>query len=1181
MNIYEYIKNHILVLDGATGTMIQRYNLQEEDFHGVEYKDHPVSLQGCNDILCVTRPDVMREIHLAYLSAGANLIETNSFNASSIPMEDYALEDKCFEINKAAASIAKQAVKEFSALNPHHPAWVIGSMGPTNRSASISPDIDNPGMRNITFDQLVEAYYEQAQGLMEGGADILMVETVFDTLNCKAALFAIEEVFNKYGREIPVMVSVTISDASGRTLSGQTLEAFVTSIEHFNLFSIGLNCSLDPEQLKPFISHLSQIAQIHVSVHPNAGLPDEMGNYNQSPGDMGLFAKEYAENGWVNIMGGCCGTTPAHIEAIADAVKDQKPRKIPAGSKISVLSGLENLIISKETNFVNIGERTNVAGSRKFARLIRKKNYAQALSVARNQVENGAQIIDICMDDAMIDGPQSMKEFLNLAGSDPDIARVPVMIDSSDWEVITEGLKCTQGKCVVNSISLKEGEEAFIAKAKTLKRFGAAVVVMLFDEKGQAVDYESRVRIAQRSYDLLVENARYNPHNIIFDPNILAVATGMKEHDAYAIDFIRSVKWIKENLPGAMVSGGVSNLSFSFRGNNGVREAMHSVFLYHAINNGLDMAIVNPGMSVTYDDIEAGLKEAVEDVILNRHQQSAATLIEIATKYLDQEKKEENKLQWRELAVTDRIKYALLHGIIEFADEDMQEALHHYEKAVQIIDEPLMDAMNEVGARFGVGKMFLPQVVKSARAMRVMVDIIRPEITQQEKGEQSKRVGTILLATVKGDVHDIGKNILSVILSCNNFKIIDLGVMIPGEKIVQAAVDNNVDMIALSGLITPSLQEMANVAALMQERECRIPLMVGGATTSELHTAVKIAPEYPDGVVLHAGDASRAASIAWESLVSKNRVQWLREIHSRYEKIREDYQKDNNPMVIPLEKARQSGFNLDKEYIPARPNSLDLNTLEAAAEDLIPFINWRSFYNAWSVKSNEALKLHDEAMIFLKKNASRYMLRAVCQIFPVVTKHESVTILGGKGEKSITALEFLRKQINPCYSLTDFLAEKQDHLGLFAATVHCDLQTDDEVDRLMRDSLADRLVEAMAELTHFLCRKVWWGFSDEKGVPAEMLKGHYRGIRPAPGYPAWPDHSEKKKILDVLNAYDNIGIGITEHFAMKPQSSLCGAIFSHPDAQYFNITAIGDDQKAYYAAKKNINPGSLEALGIK
>ena len=1180
MNIYDYIKSHILVLDGATGTMIQRYNLGEDDFRGELYAGHPVNLNGCNDLLCITKPEIMKEIHLSYLQAGANIIETNSFNANSISMVDYALEEQCYTINRAAAAIAKEAATEFFASNPEQPAWVAGSMGPTNRSASISPDIQNPGARNISFDQLVEAYYEQANGLMDGGADLLLVETVFDTLNCKAALFAIDKLFADKGKKVPVMVSVTISDASGRTLSGQTLEAFVTSIEHFDLFSIGLNCSLVPEQLIPFISQLSQIANSYVSVHPNAGLPDEMGNYNQSAEDMGRFALEYAQNGWINIMGGCCGTSPDHIQAIANAVNSQKPRLLPGKSAVSKLSGLENLLITKENNFINIGERTNVAGSRKFARLIREKNYAEALSVARNQVDNGAQIIDICMDDAMIDAPQAMQEFLNLIGSDPDIARVPVMIDSSDWEVILSGLKCTQGKCVINSISLKEGEEHFLEKATLLRKFGAAVVVMLFDKNGQAVDFHSRIAIAQRSYDLLVLKAGYNPYDIVIDPNILAVATGMKEHDSYAVDFIRSIGWIKENLPGVKISGGVSNLSFSFRGNNTVREAMHSVFLYHAIKNGMDMAIVNPGMQVTYDDIEPQLKQAVEDVILNRHPESATVLTEIASSFSNQNKKEEQIQQWRSLPIVERIKYALLHGISDYAHEDMAEALEYYEKAVDIIDGPLMHAMNEVGDRFGAGKMFLPQVVKSARAMRIMVDIIRPEIEKQEMDAKTQSAGKILLATVKGDVHDIGKNILSVILSCNNFEIIDLGVMIPGEKILQAAIEHNVDMIALSGLITPSLHEMTNVARLMQDAGLKIPLMVGGATTSELHTAVKIAPVYPAGVVLHARDASVAASIAWNALVSDDREQWNKDLKIRYEKIKSEYKNETSELV-PLEKARINGFKIHADYNPPQPASLEMNMVEAKAEDLIPFINWRAFYHAWKVKDNEALALQKEALEFLKKYGDKYLIRAICQIFPVEKQGDSVIILDKERVSTGKKLEFLRKQQPPTYCLSDFLKESGDFLGLFAASVHCNFPTDDEMASLMRDSLADRLVEASAELIHFLCRKLWWRFSKEKGVPAELKKGHYQGIRPAPGYPIWPDHSEKKTVLDLLNAQENIDIQLSENFAMIPQSSVCGAIFSHPDSRYFIINETGDDQKMDYAKRKNLNINDLESLGIK
>jgi 5-methyltetrahydrofolate--homocysteine methyltransferase len=1179
MNIDDQLRQKILVLDGATGTMIQRYKLSEEDFRGEMFENHPVNLLGCNDVLCLTRPEIMQEIHISYLEAGADIIETNSFNANRISMLDYGLEDKCYEINKAAAEVAKKAATEFIQMNKK-PVWVAGSLGPTNRSASISPDIENPGLRNITFDELAEAYCEQATGLLAGGADILLVETVFDTLNCKAALYAIEEAFESQKKRVPVMVSVTISDASGRTLSGQTPEAFITSISHFDLLSVGLNCSLGPEQLKPFIRQLSQIANTFVSVHPNAGLPDEMGNYNQSAEDMGVFAKEYAEKGWINIMGGCCGTTPLHVEAIAGAVKNCSPREIPAKIGGTSLSGMENLLINEENNFINIGERTNVAGSRKFARLIREGNFYEAQSIARNQVEKGAQIIDVCMDDAMIDGIEAMKHFLNLIGSDPDIAKVPVMIDSSDWNVIVQGLKVVQGKCVVNSISLKEGEDEFIRKAKVLKRYGAAAVVMLFDENGQAVDYERRIEIASRSYEVLINQAGFYPGDIIFDPNVLAVATGIPEHNSYAADFIKAVKWIKENLPGAKISGGISNLSFSFRGNNLVREAMHAVFLYHAIQSGLDMAIINPGMRITYDDIEPELKNAVEDVILNRHEDSASKLIGIATRFQNSDVKDESIQQWRENNVVERIKYALLHGITDFANVDMKEALTHYAQAVEIIDGPLMEGMNEVGERFGAGKMFLPQVVKSARAMRLMVDIIRPEIEKQEMNAKSRSAGKILLATVKGDVHDIGKNILSVILSCNNFEIIDLGVMIPGENIIQAALDNKVDMIALSGLITPSLDEMTNIARMMQEAGMKIPLMVGGATTSELHTAVKIAPQYPNGVILHAKDASVAASIAWNALVSDEKETWLQQKKERSNKIQAEY-KSESTSLIPFISAREAGFNIAEDYVPPIPNSLEMNGLEAEARDLIPFINWKAFYNAWKVKDNEALKLRDDALNFLKNQGGKYSVKGVCQIFPVKKNHERVTILDSDKKETNITLEFLRKQEKPALSLADFIAVENDHIGLFAVSAKCSYTTSDEFEQLLRDTLADRLVEAIAEVLHFICRKVWWGFSLERGIPEELKRGRYRGIRPAPGYPVWPDHSEKEKILNLLNAGKNVGIELTETYAMLPQSSLCGAIFSHPDSRYFVIDKIGDDQKTDYARRKQITVDELATLGIK
>ncbi|MDD2323877.1 MAG: methionine synthase [Bacteroidales bacterium] len=1162
MTFEDYLKYHIAVLDGATGTQLQKFNLTEADFRGVEFSSHPVSVMGCNDLLCLTKPEVVARVHRDYLLAGANLIETNTFNANRISMEDYQLENDCYRINRAAAEIAVAEAKLFKTNNTTCHVWVVGSMGPTNRSASISPEIENPGARNITFDHLTAAYSEQAEGLMDGGVDVLLVETVFDTLNCKAALFAIASLFEQRRKRIPVMVSVTLSDASGRTLSGQALDAFVISILHAKPISIGLNCSLGPEQLRPYVAHLSTINPCYLSVHPNAGLPDELGNYNQSAETMGAFAREFAEKGWINIMGGCCGTGPEHIRAIAAQVAQFEPRKRPEIQNETKLSGLDPCVINQQNNFVNIGERTNVSGSRKFANLITHNKYSEALAIARNQVENGAQVIDICMDDALINAREAMVTFLNLIASDPDVARFPVMIDSSSWEVILDGLKCCQGKCVVNSISLKEGEEPFLKKANLLKKMGAAMVVMLFDEKGQAVDYQRRIEIAERSFRLLTQKEGVNPTDIIFDPNVLAVATGIQEHDAYALDFFRAVRWIKENLPGVKTSGGVSNLSFAFRGNNRVREAMHAVFLYHAIQSGLDMAIVNPAMHLMINDIDPDLKEAVEQVILNLNPEATARLTQLASNVDTTPLQQQQSLQWREMPLPDRIEYAVLHGLSDFVVPDMNEALNAYPQAFTIIDEPLMNAMSEVGRRFSAGEMFLPQVVKSARAMRLMVNHIRPEIERQSlASEHQRKVGKILLATVRGDVHDIGKNILSVILSCNRFEIIDLGVMVPAEKIVQKAIEYKVDMIALSGLITPSLAEMIEVARRMQDAALSVPLMVGGATTSALHTAVKIAPSYT-GLIVHAKDASEAATLAYSLLVEKDNQQRVQKIKAAQQGLLSSYKQKLSPLVS-LQEARKQRFVISSTYIPPIPYTFDLQYIKRNAVELLPWINWRMFFAAWKVKSNASLKLKNEAIAFITSHLSLFRIDALCRIFPAAASNETIFLSSPDGQGVLGKLEFPRQLKMPFLSLADYVLPsddiRKDFLGLFASSVHLMQRIDDEYLQLMADLLADRLVEAMAEYLHFVCRTEWWRFSKEEELPVECLKGHYQGIRPAPGYPAWPDHSQKKILLEMLEADQRINLTLTPQYSMIPKASVCGVILSYPGAAYFDARAKGED----------------------
>ena len=1186
MKIEDAIVKQILVLDGATGTMIQKYNLKELDFRGERFSNHNINLQGCNDILCITKPEVVEAIHQQYLEAGANILETNSFNANRISMIDYGLEDLCYEINLTAAQRARLAIDKFVLDHPDHLAWVAGSMGPTNRSASISPDVENPGARNVTFDQLVEAYAEQASGLVDGGADVLLVETVFDTLNCKAALYAIEDVFEKKNLRLPVMVSVTLSDIGGRTLSGQTLDAFVVSVLHSRPFSIGLNCSFGPEQLIPFVKQLATLSPCYLSVHPNAGLPDEMGNYHQSAEDMGAFAKQYASEGWINIMGGCCGTQPQHIKAIAGALKQFPPRKIPVLKNLTKVAGLETVTVTPENNFITVGERTNVAGSRKFARLIRERDFDQALSIAKNQVANGAQIIDVCMDDAMLESKTAMVEFLNLVASDPDISKAPIMIDSSDWQVITAGLRCCQGKCIVNSISLKEGEEQLIEKANELRKIGAAAVVMLFDEEGQAVDFERRIQIAERSYKILTQQVGLPPEDIIFDPNILAVATGIPEHDKYALDFIRTIEWIKQNLPGAKISGGVSNLSFSFRGNNQVREAMHSVFLYHAIQAGMDMAIVNPSMTILYEDIDPKLRTAVENVILCKCPEATSDLIDLASLYNNKEAKAEQKILWRELPLVERISYALIHGNTEYVDSDMQEAIAHWPNAVDIIDGPLMNSMNSVGELFGQGKMFLPQVVKSARTMKSMVKVLNPVIEKQNKGGAHAAAAKILLATVKGDVHDIGKNILSVVLTCNNFEVIDLGVMVPGEKIIEEAIKNKVDMISLSGLITPSLEEMSRVAAMMEEKGMTIPLMVGGATTSELHTAVKIAPNY-SGVVLQAKDASSAARMAHDVLSHSTGNSYGEKIEVHYQQIRDAYQKEKEVLELkPFSYCRKNKYVIDSTYIPPKPLKTGILPVVPAMAEILPFVNWRSFFAAWKVRGVASTELKDDAMMFLQQFGDRFAMKGVVGIFSAWSDGESIHVSDSENGKFITSLEFFRKQSpndNICLSdyITDAQSGKKDYIAAFAASVTCNLKTKDDFEKLLVQSLSDRFAEAMSEYLHFLCRTEWWAYSNEKEDIDEILKGHFQGIRPAPGYPAWPDHQEKEKILSLLDAPIHTGISLTDSYSMIPASSVCGIMFSHPKARYFETGAIGADQKKVYASRKGVTISDLVKYGIK
>jgi len=1203
------IQEKILILDGAMGTMIQGYKLSEQDYRGEEFKDHKMPQKGNNDLLSITRPDIIKAIHKEYLEAGAHIITTNTFNSNPISMADYGMEELVFRLNYESAKIAKESILEYEknfesnsgeALVSH---FVAGTLGPTNRTASISSDVNDPGARVVTFDNLAEAYREQTKGLIDGGVDILLIETVFDVLNAKAALFAIDTLFEERGIRLPVMISGTITDASGRTLTGQTLEAFLISVSHFPIFSIGLNCALGAEQLRPFIAELSAKSPFNVSAHPNAGLPNQFGEYDQQPGYMASVVEEYLKNGWVNIIGGCCGTTPAHIREIANVAKKYRPRAIPELEKHTCLSGLEALTITPETNFVNIGERTNVSGSKKFARLIREEKYNEALAVAREQVDGGAQIIDICMDEAMLDSANSMVKFVNLVMSEPDIARLPLMIDSSDWNVIESGLKCIQGKSVVNSISLKEGEDKFLERAKKIRQYGAAVVVMLFDEKGQADTFDRRVEVAARCYNLLTRKLDFPPQDIIFDPNVLAVATGIEEHNNYAVDFINTTRWIKENLPHAKVSGGISNLSFSFRGMDVIREAMHSVFLYHAIKAGLDMGIVNPGLLQVYSEIPQDLLTLTEDVVLNRRKDATDRLI-IAGEKLSARNTESDTaskaLSWRSLPLEQRIKHALVRGLDEFVEEDMDEARKFYKRSLEIIEGPLMAGMNEVGDLFGSGKMFLPQVVKSARVMKRAVSFLAPYIELENIDKETKSAGKLLLATVKGDVHDIGKNIVSVVLSCNNYEIIDLGVMVPADKIIDTAVNEKVDFIGLSGLITPSLEEMVNVAGEMERRGVNIPLLVGGATTSEIHAAVKIAPKYSNAVI-HVKDASKAAGVL-SQLQSSERDNYIENIHKKYHSLREVHNsKTRERNLITYENACKNRLLTDwSKYQVAVPKIKGIQEIpDIPLDTLFNYIDWTFFFFAWKisgrypaifkdpVKGEEALKLYNDALFYLKEILEKKLVtaKAVSGIFPAASDKDIVTVFDENNNKH--TLNFLRNQEvkesgTPNLSLADYIKPDRDYIGLFVVSAFIDEEKlsaykEDDYAMIMIRILSDRLAEAAAEWLHERVRKESWGYAAGENLSLEdMLASKYRGIRPAPGYPACPEHTEKGIIFSILEAEKRIGVKLTENFTMVPAASVCGYYFSHPEAAYFNVGKIGQDQLKDYARRKNM--GEDEAM---
>lgn len=1208
--IREILKHKILVLDGAMGTMIQEHSLSEEDFRGERFKDHPYDLKGNNDLLSITRPDLIRGIHEAYLEAGADIIETNTFSSTSVAMADYHLENLVYELNYESAKIAKEAAIAYTQRNPDKPRFVAGSIGPTNRTASLSPDVNRPGYRAITFDQLVEAYYEQAKGLAEGGADILMIETVFDTLNCKAALFALQQYFKDTQKELPVMVSGTITDASGRTLSGQTVEAFYNSISHVPLLSVGLNCALGAEQLKVYVQELSRISGTSVSVHPNAGLPNEFGGYDQSAEEMVTVLKDFVSEGLLNIVGGCCGTTPVHIKAIAQLVDGKAPRALPEIKPLTRLSGLEPLTIAPDSLFVNIGERTNITGSKKFAKLIVEGNYEEALSIALQQVEGGAQIVDVNLDEGMLDSEAAMPHFLNLIASEPDISKVPIMIDSSKWSVIEAGLKCVQGKPIVNSISLKEGEEHFKKTALKVRQYGAAVVVMAFDEVGQADTLERKIEVCKRSYDILTKEVGFPAEDIIFDPNILTIATGIEEHNNYAIDFIEAVRWIKQNLPGCLVSGGVSNISFSFRGNNVVREAMHAAFLYHAIKAGLDMGIVNAGMIEVYEEVPKDLLTLVEDVLFNRHPEATERLVEYADSVKQKGKVVEKDMSWRQQPVEARLSHALVKGIVEYIIEDTEEARLRASEPLAVIEGPLMDGMNIVGDLFGQGKMFLPQVVKSARVMKKAVAHLLPFMEAQKSGEK-QAAGKILMATVKGDVHDIGKNIVGVVLACNNYEVIDLGVMVPLDKILSEAEKHQVDIIGVSGLITPSLDEMTYVAAEMEKRGFKIPLMIGGATTSRIHTAVKIAPQYSQ-TVIHVNDASRSVTVAG-SLLGKDKEAFCQGVKEEYEKLRTDHKNRNKEKrYISIDEARKNKFPIDwGTQKVVKPTFLGTKKfVDYPLQEIAEYIDWTPFFQTWELKGRypnilshpdvgaEATRVFEDAQKLLKRIIDEKLLeaRAVIGLFPANTEDDDTIIVykDDTRQEELTRFYTLRQQGEkakglPNMAFSDFVAPKStnvnDYIGGFAVTSGIGIEKIleqyeaeyDDYNIIMVKALADRLAEAFAELMHLRVRKEFWGYAaDESLDNEELIREKYKGIRPAPGYPGCPDHTEKLTLFNLLDVENQTGIRLTENLAMYPASAVSGFYFAHPEAKYFGLGKILKDQVEDIAKRKGMPVEELE-----